>query len=491
MATSQTVTENARSGRNGSLTYDAIVIGSGQGGGPLAGAFAKAGKRVALIEREHVGGTCVNVGCTPTKTMVASAEMAARARRSGEYGVETGRVTVNMQRVRERKQSIVESFRNGSRNSLERIDGLDLIFGNARFADRRTVEVDVDGRAITLEAETVIINVGARPLIPPIEGVDETDYLDSTTVMELTEVPGRLLVVGGGYVGVEFAQMFHRFGSKVTILQRPDQLLVGEDPDVVDSLTEVLRKDGIEVLTGAEAVSVRRSSAGVDLTARVGDDERRFEADELLLATGRQPNSDDLGLDEAEVHVDEDGFVLVDEQLRTTAEGVWALGDVHGGPAFTHMSYDDYRIVRDRLLRGEERSTAGRLVPYVVYTDPQLGRVGLTERQARASGKRVGVAKMPASRAARSVETGNTRGLWKAVVDLDTDEILGAAILGEEGGEVMSVIQVAMLGKLPYQALRDGVFAHPTYAESLNNLFSTIETNVEENATRASAKSAV
>jgi pyruvate/2-oxoglutarate dehydrogenase complex dihydrolipoamide dehydrogenase (E3) component len=465
---------NAHPEANGNLGYDVIVIGAGQAGGPLAGALAKAGKRVALVEREHVGGTCVNVGCTPTKTMVASAAAADLARRAVHYGVKTGPVDVDMELVRARKRSIVEMFRGGSQASLERIESLDLIFGSARFTGPRRIEVAVDGENLSLEAEIVVINVGTRPRVPAIPGLEQVAFLDSTSIMELDRVPSRLLVVGGGYVGVEFAQMFRRFGSEVALLQSGPQLLAREDPDVAAALEEILLEDGIEVMTTAEAVAVAPLAGGLELTVSVGGKERRLEGSHLLVAAGRRPNTDGLGLAAAGVATDVRGYVTVDSQLRTSAEGVWALGDVNGGPAFTHISYDDYRILRDRLLKGSERSVAQRQVPYTVYSDPQLGRVGLNERDARASGRRIAVARMPAKRAARAIETGNTRGIWKAIVDLDSEEILGAAILGHEGGEIMSVVQVAMMGGLSYKSLRDGVFAHPTYAESLNNLFMTL-----------------
>jgi len=407
--------------------------------------------------------------------MVASAAAAELARRGLEYGVTTGPVEVDLERVRGRKRSIVEMFRNGSRGSLEGIGTLDLIFDSARFTGPRRVEVSTENEEEhTLSADTVIINVGARPSVLQIPGIEKIEALDSTSIMELDRLPHHLLVVGGGYVGVEFAQMFRRFDSEVTLLQKGSQLLRREDSDVAVTLEEILVDDGIEVITGAQAVAVAKGKDGIELDVRVGDEPRRLQGSHLLTAVGRRPNTDGLGLETAGVAVDDSGYIEVDEQLRTSAQGVWALGDVNGGPAFTHISYDDYRIVRDRLLEGTERTVSERQFPYTIYTDPQLGRVGLTEQEARASGRRIAVAKMPAKRAARAIETGNTRGLWKAVVDLDSEEILGAAILGHEGGEVMSVVQVAMMGGLSYKALRDGVFAHPSYAESLNNLFMTI-----------------
>lgn len=460
---------------NGRHEYDAIVIGSGQGGGPLAGALAKAGRRVALVEQRHVGGTCVNVGCTPTKAMIASADVANAANRAQAYGVMAGGVRVDLASVRERKRAIVESFREGSRSSLEKLDTLDLIFARARFDGPRRIRVERDGMSEMLESPMIFLDTGARPAKLDIPGIDEVEQLDSTSIMELTHLPNHLLVVGGGYVGVEFAQMFRRFGSEVTIVQRGPQLLRREDHDVSAELEQLLRDDGIRIMTGAGATRVSRVDGTIELTVTANGDEQQLSGSDLLVAIGRRPNTDGLGLDEAGVSLDERGHVIVDDRLRTTAEGVWALGDVKGGPAFTHISYDDYRILRGHLLRDEARTTRERPVPYTIFTDPQLGRVGMTEVEALESGRRIGIAKVPATRIARAIETGNDRGVWKALVDLDTEEILGAAILGQEGGEVMAVLQVAMMGGLSYKSLRDGVFAHPTYAESLNNLFARIE----------------
>lgn len=454
--------------------YDAIIIGAGQAGGPLASELARAGRRVALVEREHVGGTCVNEGCTPTKTMIASARVAYLARRAGDYGVRAGEVAVDMGRVRERKRAIVASFRtSGERQAQEA--GVELISGAARFSGPRTVEVAIDGDgARTLAAETVVINAGARPSRPDLPGLDGVPALDSTTIMELDEVPAHLLVLGGGYIGLEFGQMFRRFGSRVTVVQRGPRLLTREDDDIADALADILRQDGIEVLLDTKALRVERGGGGVALAVRTPAGERRLAGTHLLLAAGRTPNSDALGLDAAGVAVGEGGFITVNERLETSVPGVYAAGDVKGGPAFTHISYDDFRVLRANLLRGGGATTSGRLAPYTVFTDPQLGRVGLSERQAREQGRQVKVARLPMSRVARALEVDETRGLMKAVVDAASGHILGAAVLGVEGGEIASLIQVAMMGGLPYTALRDGVFSHPTLAESLNNLFSTI-----------------
>jgi pyruvate/2-oxoglutarate dehydrogenase complex dihydrolipoamide dehydrogenase (E3) component len=457
--------------------YDAIVIGSGQSGGPLAKAMAGAGWRTALVEREHVGGACVNEACTPTKTMIASARVAYLARRAADYGVRTGAISVDLGRVRERKRAIVESFRSGSQRGIEGTEGLDLIWGEARFRDAHTIEVHGHGAAgRQLRGERIFINTGTRASIPPLEGLDGVPWLDSTSIMELDAVPEHLLILGGGYVGLEFGQMFRRFGSAVTVVEAGARLMEREDPDVAEAAQKILEEDGIAFLLGTKALGVA-SEAGnrIQLTVQSPGGERPLAGSHLLIAVGRRPNTDMLDLDQAGVATNERGFVHVNERLETTVADVYAMGDVTGGPAFTHISYDDFRILNTNLLEGGSRTTADRPVPYVMYTDPQLGRVGLTETQARDQKKQIKVAKMPMSHVARALETDESRGLIKAVVDAQSERILGAAVLGVEGGELMSMIEIAMMGNLPYSALRDAVFAHPAFAESLNNLFGSFE----------------
>ena len=456
--------------------YDAIVIGAGQGGGPLSTALAGAGRRTALIEREHVGGTCINVGCTPSKTMVASARVAYLARRAADYGVLTGPVEVDMPRVRERKRAMVESFRQGSERRITEVDGVDLLRGEARFTGPRALEVRLDGgERRELAADLIVINSGARPAMPPVEGLADLPVLDSTSVMELDRVPEHLLVMGGGYVGLEFGQMYCRFGSRVTIVERSPQLLGREDPDVAEAVAAILREDGIEVLLEAEVLGARQADGGaIELRARTPDGERTLTGSHLLAAAGRTPNTDRLNLAAAGVETDRRGYIKVDERLETTARGVYALGDVNGGPAFTHISYDDFRIIRTNLIEGGHATTTGRLVPYTVFIDPQLGRIGLTEQEARERGYNVGVATMPMDYVSRSVEVDESRGLMKAVVDVESRQILGAAVLGLEGGELMAMFEIAMIGRVPYTTLRDATFAHPTLAESLNTLFERV-----------------
>jgi pyruvate/2-oxoglutarate dehydrogenase complex dihydrolipoamide dehydrogenase (E3) component len=455
--------------------YDAIIIGAGQAGGPLASALAKAGKRTALIERSYVGGTCINRGCTPTKTMVASAETAYRARHAADYGVKAGPVSVDMAAVRRRKQSVVEDFRHSSENRLEHTDGMDLIYGEAHFTGPHALQVQLnEGGECALTAGWVFINTGARPSNLPIPGLVDAGPLDSTSIMELDTLPEHLLVLGGGYVGLEFGQMFRRFGSQVTIVQRGKQLLDREDADVADEMAKIMREDGIEVLLNAQASRVENAGGHIRLYAQTEDGECCVEGSHLLLAAGRTPNTNRLDLAAAGIQADGRGYIQVNERLETNVPGVYALGDVKGGPAFTHISYDDFRIIRTNLLDGGHASTVGRLVPYVVYTDPQLGRVGMSEAEAAAAGRKVKIAKMPMSQVARAIETGDTRGLMKAVIDAESGQLLGCAVLGAQGGEIMSMLEIAMISKLPYTALRGAVFAHPTFAESLNNLFASL-----------------
>jgi pyruvate/2-oxoglutarate dehydrogenase complex dihydrolipoamide dehydrogenase (E3) component len=455
--------------------YDAVVIGAGQGGGPIASAFALAERRTALIEREHVGGTCINVGCTPTKTMVASARVAYLANRAADYGIETGTVRADMGAVRERKRAVVASFRASSERRVEETPGLDLLRGEARFTGSHTLSVETAETVTEISAELIFLDVGTRPAAPPLPGLDEAPSFDSTSIMELDTVPEHLLILGGGYVGLEFAQMFRRFGSQVTIVQRGPQLLGREDGDVAEAIASILREDGVTVLLDTEARAVEATTGGVRLIVRGEEGEFALSGTHLLTAAGRAPNTDRLDLDKTGVATDKKGFIRVDERLATNEPGIYALGDVTGGPQFTHVSYDDFRILRTNLIEGGMATTQGRLIPYTVFIDPQLGRVGLSEEEARAEGRDVRVAKMPMNHVARAVEVDEPRGFLKAVIDAKTDRILGFAALALEGGELMAAVQIAMMGHIPYTALRDGIFAHPTLAESLNTLFASID----------------
>lgn len=456
--------------------YDAIVIGAGQAGGPLSTALARAGRKTALIEREHVGGTCINEGCTPTKTMIASARVAYLARRAADYGVHTGPISIDLSKVRQRKRDIVQSFRGGSQKRIEETEGVDLLDGEASFSGEKQIEVRLSsGETRTLNADLIFINTGARPSQPPIAGLEQVPTLNSTTIMELEQVPQHLLILGGGYIGLEFGQMFRRFGSEVTIVQRGGQLLAREDADVAEAVADVLREDGIQVLLHTTTLSAAHADGTITLTVRGPDGERTLTGSHLLVAAGRTPNTDRLNLQATGVETDTHGFVKANQRLETNVAGIYALGDVKGGPAFTHISYDDFRVVRANLIENGSATTAERLVPYTVFIDPQMARVGLSESEAREQGRKLRVAKMPMSYVARALEVDESRGFMKAIVDAESEQILGFTILGIDGGEVMAQVQLAMMGKLPYTVLRDAIFAHPTLAESLNNLFSSFQ----------------
>jgi len=455
--------------------YDAIVVGSGQGGTPLCRALAEAGMHTAIVERVHVGGTCVNEGCTPTKTMVASARVAYLARRGANYGVKTGPIEIDLKRVRERKRDIVNSFRNGSQKGIEQTKKLDLIFGTASFTAPKTLSVRAkDGGERILSAPKIFINAGTRAGVPKIEGLDKVPFLDNVSIMELESVPEHLIAMGGGYIGLEFGQMFRRFGSRVTIVQSGEQLLTREDQDVAEEVTKILREDGIEILLNARATRASETNGKVRLEVSTDGQTSSIEGSHLLVAVGRKPNSDTLNLGAAAVATDERGFIKVNERLETNVEGIYALGDIKGGPAFTHISYDDFRVLRANVIEKKNATIKGRLVPYTVFIDPQLGRVGISETEARSLGRMVLVAKMPMSHVARALELDESRGFMKAIVDAKTDELLGATVLGVEGGELMAVLEMAMMGKVSCKALREGIFAHPTLAESLNNLLATL-----------------
>ena len=449
--------------------FDAVMLGSGQAANPLSSAFVRAGKRVAVVERALIAGTCINYGCTPTKTMAASAQRAHMVRTAGELGINVSGFEVNMERVRQRKRDMVTSFRSGSEKRFAN-GSPELIRGEASFVSPHEIRVKLNdgGEDRRIQAELIVIDTGTSPRIPSIEGLRDVPYLDNASLMEVDEVPEHLLILGGGYIAVEFGQMFRRFGSRVTIIETSEHVLAREDDDVAAALMQILREDGIEIVTQAKVEVVSGASGRVRLQLK---DAQVLEGSHLLVATGRKPNTQELHLQAAGVETDDKGFVRVNEQLQTNVPHIYAAGDVTGGPEFTHISYDDYRILRDNLLGGGQRKTSDRMVPYVVYTDPQLGRVGLTEKDARQEGKRIKVGQMPMTSVARAKETGEARGLMKVIVDAESDQLLGVAVLGAEGGEIMSMLQIAMMGKLQYQALVDAILAHPTYAESLNNVF--------------------
>ena len=458
-------------------TFDAIVIGSGQAGGPLAKKLALAGKKTALIERRYVGGTCVNDGCTPTKTWVASAKAAYMASKSHDLGVNIKRFKVNMNQIQKRKDDVVSLFRNGSQKGLEATKGLSLIFGEAAFIGPKTISVKLNnGKVEEMKADLFFMNTGCRAIIPEIEGLKDIGYLTSTSILELTKVPEHLLVIGGNYIGLEFGQMFKRFGSKVTILEKSARIVSREDEDVSTELTKILEEEKIKIFTNSEAVKFKEAGKGnISATIKTDGKEHKVKCSHVLIAIGRAPNTEVLALEKTGVKTDDRGFIKVNDKLETNVQGIYALGDVKGGPAFTHISYNDFTIIYRNLLKGENLSIKNRLVPYCMFTDPQLGRVGLDETEAKKQGLKVKVAKLPMDHVARAIETGDTRGFMKAVVDPKTQKILGATVLGQEGGEIMTMLQLAMEGGITYEQIRYFVFAHPLYAESLNNFFMTIE----------------
>lgn len=449
--------------------FDAIVVGAGQGGDPMARSLARSGRKTALIERRLVGGTCVNDGCTPTKTLYSSARNAAMARRGSDFGLNIPEVEARMERVQERVQGVVDDFRGGAERSLARIENLELIYGHAQFVGKRTLHVALNGGGEReLAAPWLFLNPGTRSAVPPIPGLDEVPFLNNTRILELKVLPGKLLVLGGGVIGIEFAHMFRRLGSEVTVIERGPRVLPMEDEDVSDAVLSVLREDGIDVRTDSSVTAARESADRIEVQI---DEGSWIEGSHLLVAVGRTPNTDDLGVDAGGVQMDPRGFIHVDEQLRTNVEGVFAFGDAKGGPAFTHIAYDDYRILEANLLNGEHRTTSARAIPYVVYLDPQLGRIGPTERALREEGVPFDSVRLDATSIARAIEMGETRGFVKAAVEKGTGRILGAAAFCYEGGELMACLQLAMAGGLTAKELNNTTFAHPSLAESLNNLF--------------------
>lgn len=451
--------------------FDAIVIGSGQAGNPLSQKLADQGWTVALIEREHLGGTCVNTGCTPTKTMIASAQAAHDARSAARLGVQVADVRADLAQIVARKDRIVAQWRFGIKKKIQDRKNLHWYRGHARFVGPHRVRVG----EVELESDRIFIDAGARPNIPRIDGIDRVGYLTNASIMELTELPQHLLILGGGYIGLEFGQMFRRFGSQVTIVDHNDQILPREDPDVADELRKALESEGIRFVLRAHTERVAMEGNRVVLSVSAASGSDLLRGSHLLVAAGRRPNSDDLGLDAAGVKTDRQGFIRANSRLETNVPGIWALGDIKGGPAFTHISYNDYQIVCANLIEGRSLSTDNRQVPYCVFTDPQLGRVGLTEKEAWATGRQLKIGKIPMSWVARAIEKDETAGLMKLVVDADTDRILGAAVLSAEGGELIQILGAVMLAGAPYTLLKGAVYIHPTLAEGLSTLMDAVE----------------
>lgn len=449
-------------------TFDAIFIGAGQAGPFLAARMAEKGMKVALIERKFLGGTCVNAGCMPTKTLVASARAAHVARRGADYGVRIqGEIGIDMKTVRGRAETVIMNARDGLSGWFADMKTMTVIYGHARFTGPK--EVAVNGE--TLTAPKIFLNVGARPVIPDMPGLADIDYLTSTGIVHLDSLPEHLAIIGGSYIGLEFAQMYRRFGSEVTVIERGPKLASREDEDISDAIADILRSEGIKVHTDVRDISFARSDDGATVT--IGSE--AIEASHVLVATGRAPNTDDLGLDAAGVATDKHGYIAVDDRLATNVEGIWALGDCNGHGAFTHTSYNDFEIAAANLLDGGDRKLSSRILAYALYIDPPLGRVGMTEKQARATGRKILVSTRPMSRVGRANERGETKGFMKVIADAETKEILGAAILGIEGDEAIHGFIDAMNAGTTYPALQWSVPIHPTVSELIPTLLGDLK----------------
>lgn len=453
------------------MKYEAIIIGSGQAGNPLAHRLADLGWSVALIEKKELGGTCINVGCTPTKTMVHRAQVAHYARNAARWGVNAANVSVDLPKVVAQKDEVVLSFRSGQQKQVDKRANLRLYRGRASFVGPHQLRVGDD----LLESEKIFINAGGRPNIPAIPGLDTVSYLTNKSIMQLTSVPEHLLVLGGGYIGLEFGQMFRRYGSRVTIIHTGRQIVPREDPEIAAELQKALEAEGMQFLLSTRTTRVESKNGVVMLSFDGPAGSSSVTGSYLLIATGRGPNTDDLGLDKAGIETGKNGFIKVNGRLETNVPGVWALGDCKGGPAFTHISYNDFQIIYGNLVEGRNLSTENRLVPYCVFTDPQLGGVGMTEKEARAKGFKLKIGRCPMTYVARAIERGETAGLMKLVVDASNDRILGASILASEGGELVQILGTLMLANQPYTLLKGAVYIHPTLAEGFFSLMEDVK----------------
>jgi pyruvate/2-oxoglutarate dehydrogenase complex dihydrolipoamide dehydrogenase (E3) component len=443
------------------MKYDAVIVGSGQAGNPLAYRLADLGWSVALIEKKYLGGTCINVGCTPTKTMVHRAQVAYYARSAARWGVNASNVSVDLPKIVAQKDEVVLSFRGNQQKQVDKRANLRLYRGPASFVAPHQLKVGDD----LLESEKIFINTGGRPSIPAIPGLDTVSYLTNESIMQLKTVPEHLLILGGGYIGLEFGQMFRRFGSRVTILHSGKQIVTREDSEIAAELQKALEAEGIQFLLNTRSTRVENKDSAITLSCESTTGASSATGSHLLVATGRGPNTDDLGLGKAGIEADKNGFIKVNARLETNVPGVWALGDCKGGPAFTHISYNDFQIVYGNLIERKNLTTENRLVPYCVFTDPQLGGVGLTEKEARAKGFKLKIGRCPMTYVARAIERGETAGLMKLIVDASNDHILGASILASEGGELVQILGTLMLANQPYTLLKGAVFIHPTLAE--------------------------
>lgn len=449
--------------------YDAIVIGAGQGGSPLAHKLADLGQKVALVEEQWLGGSCINYGCTPTKAMIASARIAHYAR--GGLGVHTSDVRVDLAEVVARKNEIVLSMRSGQESKASDRPTLSWLKGHGRFTGPHTIEVNSE----ELGSERIFINTGTRPRIVPIPGLDSVPYLTNRNVMDLTELPEHLIVLGGNYIGLEFAQMFRRFGSRVSVIEQGPRIAAREDDEVSDALRAALEAEDIAFHVSAKAARVAKTGGGLEVELEKEGGSETVVGSHLLVAIGQVPNTDTLGLDAAGVETDQFGWIRVNGRLETSVPGIWAIGDVKGGPAFTHISYDDHLVIYENLIEGKDRSIDGRIVPYALYTDPELGRVGMTEKDARAAGYKLKIGSIPMEWVARAIERSETQGLMKVVVNAENDRLLGVAILGSEGGELVQSLMMLMLADQPWTLLKQRMFIHPTLTEGFFTLMDSVK----------------
>lgn len=448
-------------------TFDAIIIGAGQAGPTLASRLTGAGMTVAMVERHLFGGTCVNTGCTPTKTLIASAKVAHQARRAAEFGVRVGGpVAVDLRAAKARKEAVISASRNGLENWLRSMERCTVFNGHARFESPQTVRVN----GALLQAKRIFINVGGRAVLPEFPGIERVAHLNNSSILELEELPRHLIVIGGSYIGLEFAQMYRRFGSRVTVVEKGPRLVWHEDEDVSEAIAGIFADEGIAIRTRAECIEFDARNGEIVARVSCSEGEPEVVGSHVLLAVGRRPNTDDLGLDHAGVAVDDRGYITVDDELRTTAAGIWALGDCNGRGAFTHTAYNDHEIVAGNLLEGESRRVSDRIPCYGLFVDPPLGRVGLTQTQARARGHKFRVGMRPMTRVGRAVEKGESQGFMKVLVDDDSQQILGAAILGVGGDEAVHAILDTMAAGAPFTTLKHAVHIHPTVAELIPTL---------------------
>ncbi len=452
------------------MKYDAIIIGAGQAGFPLAGALTGRGWRVALVEAHQIGGTCINTGCSPTKTIIASARAAHMARRGADFGVQTGPIQIDFAKIMARADAIVERFRGGVEDWLTGIENLTIYRHFATFEGPNKVRVGDE----VIESERIYINTGARSFTPTIPGLDTIDYLDNTSILDLKALPEHLIVIGGGYIGLEYAHAFRRFGSEVTIIELSHQIMGREDADIAESALNLMRDEGIRVLLNTKTTLVQQTNSTIQLTVEVDGKTQDISGSHLLMAVGRKPNSDKLGLDKAGVEVDARGYIPVDDNLQSNVPGIWALGDVNGRGAFTHTSWNDHEIILDNL-DGGNRNIAGRIPVYGVYVDPPLGRVGMSEQEIRASGRKALIGTKPMSHISRAIERDETHGLMKVLVDAESGLFLGASIFGIGGDEIVHSIIDLMYAKVPYTIMKNAVHIHPTVSELLPTLLGELK----------------